>query len=117
VAFAKTVTLVDPLMTHYLRNVQGCTYRSGKLLGEHATLLVQAGGEDLDFHESFDTVGRLSGLLSIPSDLLARACLGCDDERSRALLEFNPCVAKYAQRAYARGAACFFGEVGRWLFC
>jgi SAM-dependent methyltransferase len=56
IALAKSVTLVDPLMSHYVQNVEGCNYKSGRLLNKYTTLLVQAGGEDVDFKESFDTV-------------------------------------------------------------
>ena len=62
VASAKTVTLVDPLMTHYLTHVDGCNFKTGKLLNRHPALIVQAGGEDVDFHQSFDTVVMMNVL-------------------------------------------------------
>ena len=55
-----SVTLVDPLMIKYMQ-MPRCRYRHGRLDG-HPVQLVASGGEDLDFHDAFDTVVMMNVL-------------------------------------------------------
>ena len=53
-ARTRSITLVDPLMSKYVR-MPRCRFRSGTLDG-HQVQLIESGGEDLDFEAAFDTV-------------------------------------------------------------
>jgi len=49
------IHVADPGVDDYLKNVEHCSYRSGRLSG-YPVKTHTRGGEDLEFHEEFDTV-------------------------------------------------------------
>jgi len=60
-----SITLVDPLLRSYLKNVAHCTYKTGQFLGFSGSKLnlVSAGGEQITYMKNaFDTVTMMNVL-------------------------------------------------------